>query len=150
MSMNNNYGSKKAPPIDGDAVERLNAMIDWKSFIPVLDAVIQRNSGYKGGRPPYGNIVMFKILALKWLCNLSYDRTECLINDSAACRKFLGSELMPDAKTIWLFKDTVIGSGAALMLAEMLTKAWEERRADIGGFTPQSGFLDSLSGKRAK
>ncbi len=64
----------------------------------------------KSGRPPYDCLLMFKILILQRLFNLSDDQTEYQINDRMSFMRFLGLSLgdrVPDAKTIWLFRDTL-------------------------------------------
>jgi len=59
-------------------------------------------------RPPsfFDVVLMFKILILKNLHNLSDEETERQIRDRLSFRDFLGlafSDIVPDAKTIWLF-----------------------------------------------
>ena len=57
-------------------------------------------------RKPFDAILMFKILILKSLHNLSDEETERQIRDRLSFRDFLGlafSDIVPDAKTIWLF-----------------------------------------------
>ncbi|MBE6426495.1 MAG: transposase [Planctomycetaceae bacterium] len=44
----------------------------------------------KGGRLPYGCVVMLKILILQSLYNLSDDETEYQITDRLSFQKFLG------------------------------------------------------------
>jgi len=49
------------------------------------------------------------------LNNLSDERTEYLINDRLSCMRFLGPELsdrVPDAKTVWLFRERLTQAGA--------------------------------------
>lgn len=53
---------------------------------------------------------MFKILILQRLYNLSDNQTEYQINDRMSFMRFLGLTLedrIPDAKTIWLFRDSL-------------------------------------------
>ena len=54
--------------------------------------------------------MMFKILVLQRLYNLSDDQTEYKINDRMSFMRFLGINLcdkVPDAKTIWKFKNEI-------------------------------------------
>ena len=54
--------------------------------------------------------MMFKILVLQRLYNLSDDQTEYQINDRMSFMRFLGINLcekVPDAKTIWKFKNDI-------------------------------------------
>ena len=62
----------------------------------------------QGGRPPFDPVMMFKILVIQAANNLSDERTEFLINDRLSFMRFLGlglSDLVPDARTIWLFRE---------------------------------------------
>jgi transposase, IS5 family len=55
--------------------------------------------------------MMFKILILQSLYNLSDDQMEYQITDRLSFRRFLGlksSDKVPDSKTIWKFRETLI------------------------------------------
>ncbi len=74
-----------------------------------------RSGGSKGGRPPYDAVFMFKVLILQTLYTLSDDATEFQIRDRFSFMPFLGLELqdaVPDAKTIWLFREQLTRAGA--------------------------------------
>ncbi len=91
----------------GDSLERLND-IDWTVFRPVLDRAFQKERKSKARRPPYDYLMMFKILVLQRLYNISDDQTEYQINDRMSFMRFLGltlSDTVPDAKTIWVFRE---------------------------------------------
>ena len=93
----------------GDCLERLN-VIDWEIFRSEIKAALKKDRKSNAGRPPYDCILLFKILVLQRLYNLSDDQTEFQINDRMSFMRFLGLELsdkVPDAKTIWLFRDTL-------------------------------------------
>ena len=47
----------------------------------VLNQACRKGDTGKGGRPPYDVVMMFKILVLQRLYNLSDDQTEYQIND---------------------------------------------------------------------
>ncbi|GBQ54893.1 transposase [Komagataeibacter swingsii DSM 16373] len=52
---------------------------------------------------------------IQTLNNLSDERTEYLINDRLSFMRFLGlglSDRMPDAKTVWLFRERLTQAGA--------------------------------------
>ncbi len=77
-------------------------------FRPDLEKALAYSDGRYGGRPPFDPVLMFKILVIQMLNNLSDERTEYLINDRLSFMRFLGlglSERVPDAKTIWLFRE---------------------------------------------
>ena len=76
----------------GDILELLNAIVNWQIFLPVLEKAIPRKKNEKGGRPPFDLLLMFKILIVKRLYNLSHDQTEYQINDRISFMRFLGMD----------------------------------------------------------
>ena len=60
----------------GDPLFKLNSVIDWEMFRPILESAISRSSRKKGGRPPFDVVLMLKILILQRLYNLPDDRLE--------------------------------------------------------------------------
>ena len=94
----------------GDQLEKLNAVIPWEMFRPQLESALYdpQKRQNKGGRPPYDPVVMFKALVLQHFYGLSDEQTEYQILDRLSFQRFLGLELsdrVPDARTIWLFKE---------------------------------------------
>ena len=92
----------------GDPLERLDEVVPWGVFRKPLAKALKRSDGSKGGRPPYPPLMMFKILVLQALYDLSDDQAEYVINDRLSFMRFIGIELgdkVPDAKTIWLFRE---------------------------------------------
>ena len=86
----------------------LNELIDWESFRPTLSDIRNKDRKNSSGRKPYDLILMFKIIILKSLYNLSDDEIEYHILDRSSFMHFLeldSSSKVPDAKTIWLFQD---------------------------------------------
>ena len=64
----------------GDSLEKLD-IIDWEAFRPLLKDALQKERKSNAGRPPYDALLLFKILILQRLFNLSDDQTEYQIND---------------------------------------------------------------------
>jgi transposase, IS5 family len=95
-----------------DPLVKLEAHIDWKIFSPILDVVFHKPQNCSNaGRPPFDRILMFKILILQSLYNLSDDQIEYQITDRLTFKRFLGlksSDRVPDSKTIWKFRETLI------------------------------------------
>ncbi len=99
----------------GDPLGRLKELIDFEVFRPALTKALNRSDGSKDGRPPYDAVFMFKVLILQTLYTLSDDATEFQIRDRFSFMPFLGLELqdaVPDAKTIWLFREQLTRAGA--------------------------------------
>ena len=95
---------------NGDPLVLLACHIPWEDFRPALKTVLGRSKRKKGGRPPFDAVLMFKILVLQALYNLSDDQTEYQIRDRLSFMRFLQLDLdqrIPDAKTIWLFRETL-------------------------------------------
>ena len=113
----------------GDCLERLK-IIDWKSFRPIIALALIRERKSNAGRPPFDCILLFKIIILQRLYNLSDDQTEYQTNDRMSFMRFLGLGLddkVPDAKTIWLFKDTLTKAGIIDQLFSQFNRMLEER-----------------------
>nr|WP_249417335.1 transposase [Treponema phagedenis] len=105
----------------GDSLEKLNEKINWEIFKPLLKKALTKEPKGLGGRPAYDYVMMFKIIILQKLYNISDDQTEYQINDRLSFMRFLGLELkdkVPDAKTIWLFKEKLIEARVSKKLFE--------------------------------
>ena len=112
----------------GDTLERLD-VINWELFRPTLETAIPRADRSKGGRPSFDSILMFRILVLERLYNLADDQTEFQINDRRSFARFLGlsaSDRVPDAKTIWLFRDLLTKAGVIEELFRLFNEQLEE------------------------
>lgn len=130
----------------GDSLERLK-IIDWTLFNPILNKAFAKEKKSKGGRPPFEYLMMFKILVLQRLFNLSDDQAEYQINDRMSFMRFLGLSLgnkVPDAKTIWLFRDTLTNSGAMGELFALFNRQLEERHVIThAGTIVDASFVDA-------
>ena len=127
----------------GDPLEQLNAIVNWHIFTPILDRSIPRVDNGKGGRPPFENLLMFKILVIKRLYNLSHDQTEFQMNDRRSFMRFLGLDLsdrVPDAKTIWLYEDLLSKSEAGKELFDMFFQAIANK-----GYVTRAGSIIDAS-----
>lgn len=125
----------------GDCLERLK-IINWESFRPELQAATSKERKSKAGRPPYDVVMLFKVLVLQRLYNLSDDQTEYQINDRISFMRFLGLTLndrVPDAKTIWLFRDTLTKAGAI----EKLFACFGEQLETQGLITHKGTIVDA-------
>ncbi len=98
----------------GDPLEVLERHVDFEVFRPVLVEALGYGERPKGGRPPYDPVVMFKVLVLASMHNLSDERMEFLIRDRFSWLRFLGFQIgepTPDQKTIWLFREKLTQAG---------------------------------------
>ena len=60
----------------GDPLERLREVIDWGEFRAILRKVREKDRKDNSGRRPWDEVLMFKVLVLQSLYNLSDDQTE--------------------------------------------------------------------------
>jgi len=91
-----------------DVLDKLNTSIPWDDFRPILDQVHTKERKSNAGRKPFDVVLMFKLLILQNLYNISDDELEYQVNDRLSFMRFLGlglEERVPDAKTIWLFRE---------------------------------------------
>ncbi len=105
----------------GDPLISLKNMIPWEEFRHTLNRIFKKEAKGPGGRPAYDYVMMFKILVLQQLYNLSDAQTQFQIMDRLSFMRFLGLQLydkVPDEKTIWLFRETLTKSGKMEVLFE--------------------------------
>ena len=112
----------------GDPLEKVSKVVNWEIFRPLLNKAMEREDRGVGGRPAWDYILMFKILLLQAWYAIADDKTEYLINDRLSFQRFLGITLgskVPDAKTIWLFRENVRNSGVDKELFALFAKVME-------------------------
>ena len=117
----------------GDPLERLKAVVDFELFRPDQEAALCRADRSRGGRPPYDAVLMFRVLVLQTLYALSDDQTEYQIRDRLSFMRLVGLALhdaVPDAKTIWLYREQLTKAGA-------LRRAFER----FGAILHERGYL---------
>jgi IS5 family transposase len=126
FDLSRRYESLDAKP---DPLVALNKLIPWEAFRPKLGVALEK-AGLRAkaetrksaaGRKPLDEIVMFKVLILQSLYNLSDDNAEYLIRDRLSFMRFLGLGLegsVPDAKTIWLYREALARDETAKALFE--------------------------------
>src|ERR1700752_1344665 len=105
----------------GDQLETFRSAVDFELFRPELNAALGYTDRTEGGRPPFDPVLMFKILVIQATNNLSDERAEFLINDRLSFMRFLELGLedrVPDARTIWLFREKLTTNGAIKRLFE--------------------------------
>lgn len=107
----------------GDPLVGLTNHVDFEALALSIDAAAPRPSRTKGGRPPYQTMLMVKILVLQQLYNLADDALEYQLLDRRSFLQFLDlteSSSIPDAKTIWLFRDRLAQAGAGTLVFEQV------------------------------
>lgn len=112
----------------GNPLQELDKIIDWNIFRkPISDGFAKAHKG-KGGRPAFDYVMMFKILILQKLYNISDEQTEFQILDRASFRAFLGiTNQIPDSTTIWLFRENLTNANVMEKLFKMFNKQLEDK-----------------------
>ncbi|MCI6437748.1 transposase, partial [Fibrobacter sp.] len=122
----------------GDPLEVLNEIVDWSKFDGVLleakakDLTDRRVKG-NAGRKPFNLRLMLKVFVLQSLYNLSDDQMEYQIKDRLSFMRFLDLGLngtVPDAKTIWNYREMFIRTGA-----------WEKLFRKFDGMLEEKGLF---------
>ena len=127
----------------GDPLARLAAVVEFELFRPELDAALERSDRARGGRPPYDAVLMLKVLILQMLYTLSDDQSEYRIRDRLWFMRFLGlalEERVPDAKTIWLFREQLTRAGAV----ERLFERFDAALRDAGYLAMGGQIVDAI------
>jgi len=123
----------------GDPLERLRAVVDFEAFRGELEAALPRAERSRGGRPPYDAVLMFRILVLQALYTLSDEQAEYQLRDRLSFMRFAGLALhdaVPDAKTIWLYREHLTRAGALARLFARFDAMLAER-----GFLAMGGQI---------
>ena len=127
----------------GDPLVRLKEIVPFETFRYRLEKALNRSDRARGGRPPYDCVLMFKVLVLQALYNLSDDQAEFQIGDRLSFMRFLDmglSDKAPDAKTIWLFRELLSEAGAIAKLFAVF-----DARLKESGYLAMSGQIIDAS-----
>ena len=128
---------------NGDPLRQLNDVITWESFRPSLSTIHEKERKNNAGAKPYDVVMMFKILVIQSLYNLSDDAVEYQILDRISFMRFLGLTLgdrVPDAKTIWLFREQLTQSNLSKDLFDQFDRFLRD-----SGFAAKKGQIIDAS-----
>ena len=127
----------------GDPLAKIDAAVDWEIFRPKLEAVRNKKRQSNVGPKGYDAVLLFKILILQSLYNLSDDATEFQILDRHSFGRFLGLHIgsgVPDATTIWRFREELVVEGMIEELFGIFDAYLREQ-----GFTAMKGQIVDAS-----
>lgn len=108
----------------GDPLEAIAALVPWENFRVDIEAVVLTPDAEKkssAGRKPFDAILMFRMLILQSLYNLSDEQIEYQVRDRMSFTRFLGLEFeddVPDGTTLWLFCEKLAQAGLVEKLFE--------------------------------
>jgi transposase, IS5 family len=99
----------------GNSLSRLDAVIDWERFRPLLETALEKPAKGPGGPRPNDPLKMFKALLVQRFYGLSDEQTEYQINDRLSFQQFIGwtlADKIPDGNTLWDFRETLVRANA--------------------------------------
>lgn len=123
----------------GDPLEKLAATVDFEMFRADLAAALGQRDRSKGGRPCFDPVLKFRMLVLQAMHGLSLAQTEYLVADRLSWMRFcrLGAgDAVPDANTLWDFREALIAAGALDALFARL-----DRAITAAGYLPMAGQI---------
>ncbi len=123
----------------GYPLEKLSATVDFEMFRADLIAALGGRDQAKGGRPGFDSVLKFRMLVLQTMHGLSLDQTEYLLRDRLSWMRFCGlgpGDKVPDANTLWDFREALIAANAFDALFERLNLA-----IIAAGYLPMSGQI---------
>ena len=127
----------------GDPLARLDSIVDWQPFLPIIENALGRENPPAAGRKPYPTLLMLKILIFQSLHNLGNEDTERELLKNLLARRFVGlsgAQFGPDFTTIWRFKEALTRAGVIDALHEAFHKQLDEM-----GFRASKGQIVDAS-----
>ena len=108
----------------GDPLVKIKGAVDWEGFRAILEETQAKPRKSNAGRKAFDAVLMFQILVLQHLYNLSDDQTEYQIRDRYSFSRFLDlqpEDRVPDAKTLWRFRESLKSAAVFDRLFEELS-----------------------------
>ncbi|ASJ72092.1 IS5 family transposase [Granulosicoccus antarcticus] len=127
----------------GDPLPKLQRSVDWEAFRTLLNVVHEKKRKSNAGRKPYDVVLMFKILVLQHLYNLSDEQIEYQIRDRYSFCRFLDLSpegQVPDARTVWLFRERLKEKELVEQLFDLLMQ-----QINDAGFIARKGQIVDAS-----
>lgn len=115
-----------------DPLAKIDAVVPWEEFCSTPEWVWRKPDAEgksRSGRNPVDAMLMFKMLKLSALYNLSDDQIEYQMRDRLSLMCFLGlgrEDRVPDAKKAWLYREplnnarSVVGAGISSVPASSI------------------------------
>ena len=114
----------------GDPLEKLLRAIPWEDFRSTLAKLTEKDRKSPAGRKPFDLLLMFKLLILQRLYNLSDHQVEFQVKDRLSFQRFLGLHLedsIPDEKTVWAFRERLSEAGLEKALFSQFERILQKR-----------------------
>lgn len=126
----------------GNPLKALEEAVDFEAFRPTLTRVHEKPRKSDAGRRPYDVVLMFKVLVLQSLYNLSDAQIEYQVRDRVSFMAFLGlgpGDAVPDEKTVWLFRERLKDLG----LVQVLFKQFNDDLSGAGFAASKGSIVDA-------
>lgn len=125
----------------GDPLSRLDAVVDWDIFLPLVEPVRSGSAEPRGpgGRPSWPTRVLLKLFILQRLYHLSDAEAEYQLLDRLSFQRFVGLSLAdkaPDQNTLHLFRERLTEAGVQQQLFDAFTAHLAEQ-----GLLPKDGCI---------
>jgi IS5 family transposase len=117
----------------GDPLEAIARLVPWEEFRAEIEAVVLTADGDKkssAGRKPIDALIMFRMLVLQSLYNLSDEQAEYQVRDRMSFTRFLTlgmEDRIPDGTTLWLFREKLAKAGLIEKLFEQFARHLEAK-----------------------
>jgi len=126
----------------GDPLEAIDGLVPWESFRADIEAVVltpEEARKSNAGRKPIDAIVLFRMLVLQSLYNLSDEQIEYQVRDRLSFTRFLElgiEDRIPDGTTLWLFREKLAKAG-------LIDKLFERfgQHLEVKGYIARGGQM---------
>jgi len=135
----------------GDRLAKVEGLIDWEAFCPIV-AGLYRNNSPQGGRPNVDEVVMVKLLVLQQWYGLSDPELERQVADRLSFQRFLGfPESPPDYSTVWQFRERLAETGRDREVWEELQRQLDEKGLRVKkGVAQDATFITADPGQSGR
>ena len=129
----------------GDPLEAIASLVPWESFRADIEAVVLTPEEAKKSkaRKPLDALVLFRMLVLQALYNLSDEQIEYQVRDRLSFTRFLGlgfQDGIPDGTTLWMFREKLAQAG---LIDKLLDRF--DRQLDAKGYIARGGQMVDAS-----
>src|SRR6202795_2403 len=130
----------------GDPLEMIARVVPFESFRAEIEAAVLtpvREKKSSAGRKPIDVMVMFRMLVLQSLYNLSDEQVEFQVRDRLSFTRFLElgiEDRIPDGTTLWLFREKLAKAG-------LIEKLFDQfgRHLEAKGYIARGGQMVDAS-----
>jgi IS5 family transposase len=119
--------------LKGDPLAAISKLMPWEMFRADIEVVVltaEESRKSSAGRKPIDALVLFRMLVLQSLYNLSDEQIEYQVRDRLSFTRFLGlgiEEGVPDGTTLWLFREKLAKAGLMDKLFERFSQHLEAK-----------------------